>query len=81
MLSCVLSKRLNGSVRVSRPNKLHDERGVEMYERVILTPDEMRAMMPRLRGASLYEVEHKTTYWCIHRGRELGPKVLKEDVA
>lgn len=45
--------------------------------RVTLTPDQMRQMMPQLRTAGLYEVDRKTTYWCQHRGRELGPKVLR----
>jgi hypothetical protein len=48
-----------------------------MPKRIVLTPEEMKAKMPQLRGASLYEVDRKTTYWCKHKGRELGPKVLK----
>jgi hypothetical protein len=48
-----------------------------MPKRIVLTSEEMKAKMPQLRGASLYEVDRKTTYWCKHKGHELGPKVLK----
>lgn len=47
-----------------------------MAKRIVLTPEEMERMMPYLRGAALYEVDERTTYWCVHQGKELGPKVM-----